>query len=78
MCIHVKKPNAIKNPAIQKINKNHDKKVDIHVNMMQKFSWNLELKCTSYEFCKLSNEFGTNEQDEHVLLGQHGWPVALL
>ena len=34
--IHVKKPNSIQNPARQKFNKNHDKKVDILVNIMQK------------------------------------------
>ena len=34
---HSTNTNAIKNPDIQKINKNHDKKIDIHMNMMQKF-----------------------------------------
>jgi hypothetical protein len=38
LSIHVKNPNTIKNPANQKIIKNHDKILDIHVNMMQKFS----------------------------------------
>ena len=50
MCIHVKNPKAIKNPANQKIIKNHDKKVGIHVNMMQKFSWILELKRVRNDF----------------------------
>ena len=34
----------LKNPAIQKIIKNHDKILDIHMSMMQKFSGILELK----------------------------------
>ena len=34
--IHVKKPYAIKNPATQKIIKNHDKILDIQQDMMQK------------------------------------------
>jgi hypothetical protein len=37
------------------------------VNMMQKFSWILELKWKCYEFCKLKNEFGISKQNKHGL-----------
>ena len=43
ICIHVKKLNTIQNPASQKFNKNHNKIVDTHVNIMEKISGFLEL-----------------------------------
>ena len=56
LSIHVKKPKAIKNPTNQKIIKNHDKIIDIHVSMMQKFSGILKLKRVKYDFYKLVSQ----------------------
>ena len=41
---------------IQKISKNDDKKLDIHMSMMQKFPLDLELKWASYEFSKIDDQ----------------------
>ena len=63
---------------MQKIRKKYDNKLEIVMNTMQKFPWNLDLKWKTYEFCKFVYQIEINIENKYDLMGQVARAMANL